>query len=134
MKIHSARAHGFTLVEIMIVVVIVGVLSAIAVPAMMHAKKKSQDTQVMHTLRQLYDAKEAYFTEDGAGKVVIRLSALVKAGYASNSLDAITQHDLGPWHLTSLRGFPLKPGESIKLTESFKRGHTVTYGRVLAYP
>jgi len=67
----SARTlGGFTLVEIMTVVLIIGILSAIAVPALLHIKSKSEETLVLNTLRQLYDAKERYFMEDGAGKKI----------------------------------------------------------------
>jgi prepilin-type N-terminal cleavage/methylation domain-containing protein len=134
MKARANRVHGFTLVEIMIVVVIVGLLSALAVPAMMRVKKKSQETQALNTLRAVYDAKEAYFMEDGAGKGRVSLSALVKAGYASKSLDAISQHDLGVWRLSALRGLSWPPGEPVKLTETTHIGNHVYYGRVLTYP
>ncbi len=134
MKTRANQVHGFTLVEIMIVVVIVGLLSALAVPAMMRVKKKSQETQALNTLRAVYDAKEAYFLEDGAGKGRVSLSTLVKAGYASKSLDAITQHDVGAWRLSALRGLTFPPGESVKLTETYHNGNHVYFGRVLTYP
>jgi prepilin-type N-terminal cleavage/methylation domain-containing protein len=128
------RSHGFTLVEILIVVFIVGLLSALAIPAMIHVKNKSQDTMVLNTLRQLYNAKEAYFTEDGAGKARVQLPALVAAGYASPSLVAVVQHDIGLWHITALRTASLKPGLKIAVMEISGSGVSAQYGRSLFYP
>ena len=49
---NSNRKHGgFTLVEIMIVVAIIAFLAAIAVPAFMRARKRSQATRVINDLR-----------------------------------------------------------------------------------
>ena len=128
------RDRGFTLVEIMTVVVIVGLLSAIAVPALMHVKHKSEDTVALNTIRQFYDAKELYFTEDGAGKGWVNASLLVKAGYASHSLDIATQHNIGPWSTTSLRSLLSKPGNPVKISEEFRSGNRVSYGRTMIYP
>lgn len=130
----TSRARGFTLVEIMAVVAIVGLLSSIAVPALMRVKRKSEDTLALNTIRQFYDAKELYFTEDGAGKAWVNVPMLVKAGYASHSLDAATQHDIGPWGTTALRGLWSKPGNVVKITEAFHSGNKVTYGRTMIYP
>ena len=128
-----ARA-GFTLVEIMTVVLIIGILSAIAVPALLHVKSKSEETLALNTLRQLYDAKERYFMEDGAGKKSVTLNLLVKAGYASHSLDVATQHDIGPWTTAGLRDKFLQPNIPVKVSELFVKGRVATFGRTLTYP
>jgi len=54
---------GFTLVEIMIVVAIIAVLAAIAVPNFMRARKRSQATLLLNTLRLIDGAKDQYCIE-----------------------------------------------------------------------
>ena len=125
---------GFTLVEIMTVVLIIGILSSIAIPALLHVKSKSEETLVLNTLRQLYDAKERYFLEDGVGKKYVYLSTLVKAGYASHSLDVATQHDIAAWHTTLLHGLMLKPDLPVQVSEKFVSGNRISTGRTLIYP
>ncbi len=134
MKARSSRPRGFTLVEIMTVVVIVGILSSLAVPALMRVKHKSEDTLALNTIRQLYDAKEIYFTEDGAGNSWVNVPKLVKAGYVSHSLEAATQHNIGAWDTSGLPTLWLKPGTPIKISEEFRGGGHITYGRSMSYP
>jgi len=55
-----AKKAGFTLVEIMIVVSIIGVLAAVATPAMSKARAKSQTNGCINNLRQLDSGKEQY--------------------------------------------------------------------------
>lgn len=134
MNPQKSRVRGFTLVEIMTVVVIVGLLSAIAVPALMHLKHKSEDTIALNTLRQFYDAKELYFTGDGADKQWVNVPGLVKAGYASHSLDVATQHPIGSWDTTGLRRLLVKPGAPVKISELFRSGNRISFGRTMVYP
>ena len=54
---------GFTLVEIMIVVAIIALLAAIAVPAFMRARKRAQATQVINDLRMIASAVDQYAVE-----------------------------------------------------------------------
>ncbi|NOS69471.1 MAG: prepilin-type N-terminal cleavage/methylation domain-containing protein [Verrucomicrobia bacterium] len=53
MKINTSRKAGFTLVEIMIVVAIIGLLAAIAIPNFVRARTTSQTNACINNLRQI---------------------------------------------------------------------------------
>ncbi|SRR5579862_47457 len=57
---HSRRRGGFTLVEIMIVVAIIGLLAAIAIPNWIRGRKRSQATRTLDELRILDSALDQY--------------------------------------------------------------------------
>ena len=58
---HNRR--GFTLVEIMIVVAIIALLAAIAVPNFLRARKRSQATRILQDLRVVDSALDQYAIE-----------------------------------------------------------------------
>ncbi|TAK98367.1 MAG: prepilin-type N-terminal cleavage/methylation domain-containing protein [Verrucomicrobia bacterium] len=66
MKIKSNSATGFTLVEIMIVVAIIGLLAAIAIPNFVKARKNAQTNACINNLRQIDAAKQQWGLETGA--------------------------------------------------------------------
>lgn len=57
---------GFTLIELMIVVAILGILAAVAVPAFLKYIKRSKTTEATMQLRKLYDSSATYFATDWA--------------------------------------------------------------------
>lgn len=66
MNITNNRRRGFTLVEIMIVVAIIGLLATIAIPNLVRARLKAQQTTCIANLRELDGAKQVWGTENRA--------------------------------------------------------------------
>lgn len=57
---------GFTLVEIMVVVVIIGLLAAVAIPAFNRVQQKSRLSAFLNDLRKIEDAVNLYAQERGS--------------------------------------------------------------------
>ena len=82
-KLNKRRA-GFTLVEIMIVVAIIALLAAIAVPGFLRARKRSQASRVINDLRLIDSAVDQYAIENnkstGNGVAIVDWTKYLKAG------------------------------------------------------
>ena len=64
MRISTSRKSGFTLVEIMIVVAIIGLLAAIAIPNFVKARTTAQTNACIANLKQIDGAKQQWAVEN----------------------------------------------------------------------
>lgn len=78
---------GFTLVEIMIVVVIIGLLAAMAIPAFQKVRETSQTKAITNNLRQIASGADQYFIE--FGKTTVSLANLTGTDNYVKTLDTV---------------------------------------------
>lgn len=84
------RESGFTLLELIIVIAIVGILATIAMPAMKNVPRKSKEAVLKTNLHTLRDVIDQHYGDKG--KYPPSLEALVEAGYLrAVPIDPITK-------------------------------------------
>ena len=66
MRRHLRNSKGFTLIELMIVVVIIGILAALAIPRFTQASARAKEKEADGILKQIYTLENAYYANNGA--------------------------------------------------------------------
>ena len=81
----TSKNQGFTLVEIMIVVVIIGLLAAMGIPRIMQARQSAVSKSIINDARTLGHAASTYMTET-PGVTTITLGATTTTGVVTGVL------------------------------------------------
>lgn len=88
------KNEGFTLIELTIIVLIIGILAGLAVPRFMNASTRSKQAEAQGILKQIYTLERTYFQEFGIYTndiSALEIEILPNARYAySITTDALT--------------------------------------------
>lgn len=98
---------GFTLIELMIVIAIIGILAAIAIPQFVTYRQKSYNTEAKAELKSFYTACQAYFADNAPSDCSVSLVSsffipqapgvqiLVQAGSGTAMIGTTAFHQAG---------------------------------------
>jgi prepilin-type N-terminal cleavage/methylation domain-containing protein len=122
MKINTSRKAGFTLVEIMIVVAIIGLLAAIAIPNFVRAREVSQLNSIKNNLRILEGCKDQWALEakKGTGQ------AVVWTDITSYLKGATVKDVVGETYNINAVGTTANAKAAVNLTTSYAAGVEIT--------
>ena len=87
---------GFTLVELMVVVMIIAILMAIAIPTFLNSRKRAQDSAARSNVRNALSAAQSVFSETQAYSISATMATSLGAEEPSLSFEAAPTGSTGP--------------------------------------
>jgi prepilin-type N-terminal cleavage/methylation domain-containing protein len=89
LKLRRSNQQGFTLIEIMIVIAIISILSAIAIPQYLAYRTKGQDSVAITSAKNFWIAAMAYFGDEKTTGTQINRAQLQAMGHLATEPDVI---------------------------------------------
>lgn len=84
-KLRRNNESGFTLIELMIVIAIIGILAAIAIPNFLSYQKKGYDAASKAEAKNFYSISLAYIGDKGQAATITLDSANLPTGFSQNT-------------------------------------------------
>jgi type IV pilus assembly protein PilA len=107
---------GFSLIELLVVILIIGILAAIAIPTFVTQKGKASDAGAKSYVRHLQTAQEAYYTDNDA-----YASSLAALQSIEQALNQVPSRTTAPTASSSPRG-----GFTVTATSTTNVTYTIT--------
>jgi type IV pilus assembly protein PilA len=89
-KLRKKNEKGFTLIELMIVIAIIGILAAIAIPNFLAYRTKGQDSAAQSEAKNFYNAAMAYFADTSTSGTQVTADTSFGAYLDDQNVDATT--------------------------------------------